>query len=196
MTKRAVVVGINDYSVQGFGNLGGCVRDADAMYHTLIDAFSFDPAQVYLYKDATASSSNILRCLNYVLRISEPGDVVCFYYAGHGGLHPSGTAGTFYQTIIPHSGRFITDWDLWQAADQLQPSWVNFSALLTKLLSICDKRMASTLSTGRIRASITLLKIRPFSLALARKAFLTPSTMYTIDAGCGWISSLPASILE
>jgi len=130
MTKRAVVVGVNDYSVQGFNNLNGSLRDADAAYHMLIDAFSFDPSQVYLYKDATASSSNILRALNYMLRISEPGDVACFYYAGHGGLHPAGTPGVFYQSIIPHSGRFITDWDLWQAADQLQPSWVNFTVIM------------------------------------------------------------------
>lgn len=130
MTKRAVVVGINDYSVQGFGNLNGCVRDAGAMYHTLIDAFGFDASQVYCYLDRQASSTRILQALNWILRSSEPGDVACLYYAGHGGLHPSSTAGAFYQTIIPHSGRFITDWDLWQAAAQLQPSAVNFTVIL------------------------------------------------------------------
>lgn len=130
MTKRAVVVGINDYSVQGFGNLGGCVRDASSMYHTLIDAFGFDAGQVYCYLDRQASSSRILQALNWILRCSEPGDVACLYYAGHGGLHPSSTAGAFYQTIIPHSGRFITDWDLWQAAAQLQPSVANFTVIL------------------------------------------------------------------
>lgn len=130
MTKRAVVVGINDYSVQGFGNLAGCVRDAGSMYHTLIDAFGFDPAQVYCYLDRQASSTRILQALNWILRSCEPGDVACFYYAGHGGLHPTSTAGAFYQTIIPHSGRFITDWDLGQAAAQLEPSVVNFTVIL------------------------------------------------------------------
>lgn len=149
MTKRAVVVGINDYSVQGFGNLNGCVRDADAAYHLLIDAFLFDPAQVYLYKDQAASSSTILRALNYILRISEPGDVACLYYAGHGGLHPSGTAGTFYQTIIPASGRFITDWDLWHAADQLQPSAVNFTVILDSCHS--GGMVDPTEPTGNVR---------------------------------------------
>ncbi|MFT3886768.1 MAG: caspase family protein [Arachnia sp.] len=130
MTKRAVVVGVNDYSVQGFTSLNGCVRDASAMYHTLIDAFGFDADQVYCYLDRQASSSRILQALNWILRVSEPGDVACLYYAGHGGLHPSGTPGAFYQTIIPHSGRFITDWDLWQAAAQLQPAAVNFTVIL------------------------------------------------------------------
>jgi hypothetical protein len=129
MTKRATVVGINDYSIQGFNNLSYCVRDAQAMYHVLVDAFGFDPSQIWYYADRDASSENIRRALNYMLSISEPGDVACFYYAGHGGLHPVGT-NTYYETIIPASGRFITDYDLRQAADQLQPSWVNFTVIL------------------------------------------------------------------
>lgn len=130
MTKRAVVIGINDYSVQGFSNLNGCVRDAQSVYHMLIDAFGFDANQVFCYLDRAASSTNILRAINYILRCSEPGDVACLYYAGHGGLHPTSTAGAFYQTIIPHSGRFITDWDLGEAAAPLQPSVVNFTVIL------------------------------------------------------------------
>jgi hypothetical protein len=129
MVKRAVVVGVNDYSVQGFGNLNGCVRDAQSMYHLLIDAFLFDPNQVWLYTDKTATSENIRRCISYILQIAEPGDVACLYYAGHGGLHPSG-ADTYYQTIIPYSGRFITDWDLFMAAEQLMQSVVNFTVIL------------------------------------------------------------------
>jgi hypothetical protein len=129
MTKRAVVIGVNDYSVQGFGNLGGCVRDAQAMYHLLVDAFTFDPSQVWLYTDANATSERILQAITYMLKQSEPGDVACLYYAGHGGLHPM-TDNAYYQTIIPYSGRFITDWDLWAAADQLQQSVVNFTVVL------------------------------------------------------------------
>lgn len=129
MTKRAVVVGINNYSVQGFDNLRGCVRDAQAMYHLLVDAFLFDPSQVWLYTDSTATSSNIRQAIRYMLSISEPGDVACFYYAGHGGLHPI-SGGASYQTIIPYSGPFITDWDLAAAAESLQPSVVNFTIIL------------------------------------------------------------------
>lgn len=129
MTKRAVVVGINDYSVQGFGNLNGCVRDAQAVYHLLVDAFLFDPSQIWLYTDSKATSSNIHQAIRYMLSISEPGDVACLYYAGHGGLHPIG-GGAYYQTIIPYSGPFITDWDLEAAAAALMPSVVNFTVIL------------------------------------------------------------------
>jgi hypothetical protein len=64
-----------------------------------------------------------------MLSISEPGDTACFYYAGHGGLHPL-SDNTYYQTIIPYSGRFITDWDLWAVAEQLPQSTINFTVIL------------------------------------------------------------------
>lgn len=129
MAKRAVVVGINDYSVQGFTDLGGCINDANAAYHMLVDAFGFDPSQTWLYTDKTATSANIRRALTYMLQISEPGDVACLYYAGHGGLHPLSDS-IYYQTIIPYSGRFISDFDLYQAAEALRPSEVNFTVIL------------------------------------------------------------------
>lgn len=132
MTKRAVVVGINDYThqVDIWPDLGGATPDADAVYHLLVHAFEFDPSEIILLKDANASSSNIRSSLHYILGQSEPGDVAFFYYAGHGGLHPGTDPSTYYQTIIPHTGRYITDWDLAQAADALPPSTVNFTVMM------------------------------------------------------------------
>lgn len=129
MTKRAVVVGVDNYSVQGFNNLGACVRDAQAMYHLLIDGLGFDPEQTWLYTDSAATSRNIRSALNYLLATSELGDTACLYFAGHGGLHPL-TADTYYQTIIPYAGRFITDWDLFRAGERLRQHEVNFTIIL------------------------------------------------------------------
>lgn len=138
MTKRAVVIGINDYSRQlrwpdgsvMWPNLTYCRPDADAMYHMLLDAFEFDPAGVTLLTDQAASSANIRRSVAHMLASSDPGDVAMLYYSGHGGLHPGGSADTYYQTIVPATGRWITDWDLWRAADQLRPSEVNFTVVM------------------------------------------------------------------
>lgn len=137
MVKRAVVVGINDYTVidpTGKSNLGSCVNDANEMYHMLIDAFLFDPNQVYCYTDRNASSANILRALAHVLQISEAGDVVCFYYSGHGSRFPAVQGkmdvDKHYEAIIPASGAPITDFDLYRLADSLNPSFVNFNVIL------------------------------------------------------------------
>ncbi len=133
MTKRAVVVGVNDYSVQGANNLSWCVRDAQSFYHLLVEAFGFEASSVYLYTDAAASNSNITRALAYLVRISQPGDTICFYFAGHGSRVASTNAtdvDKYYECIIPHSGSWLSDWDLYRLADQLQPSWVNFTVVL------------------------------------------------------------------
>lgn len=137
MTKRAVIVGINDYSIQfpsGNSNLAQCVRDAQSMYHMMVDAFGFDPSQTWIYTDRAASSENIRRALRYMLINSEPGDVACFYYSGHGAQVPTAN-GTYYEAIVPASGQWISDHDLYVLADQLQPSVVNFTVILDSCYS-------------------------------------------------------------
>ena len=130
MTKRAVVVGINDYSVQGLNSLAMCVRDASAFYHLLVDAFLFEPDNIMTYLDLKADSAVILKALRYCVTQSEPGDVICFYYAGHGSRLPHPTkAGQFYEVIIPASGRWISDHELFNISDGLQPSHVNFTCV-------------------------------------------------------------------
>ena len=84
MTKRALVVGINDYSAKGYGNLKWCVADANSMSQLLVHGFGFDPSEVYLLTDGKASRGNILRTLRYILSQAQAGDVACFYFSGHG----------------------------------------------------------------------------------------------------------------
>jgi len=165
MTKRAVVVGINDYSQMvhpgwSFPTLHGCVNDANAMYHLLIDVFGFDPTQVFLYTDRMASSLNIQRALAHTLQASEAGDVVCFYFSGHGGRFSEEPghldSDRAYEGIIPASGDFITDFDLFRLADSLNPSFVNFTVILDSCFS------------GGLQNQDELIKCRTFTLAPER----------------------------
>lgn len=131
MTKRAVIVGVNDYSVQGYNNLRYCVADAATAYHLLRDAFLFEPQDMFYLTDANATSSRIRQALRYVLSQSQPGDVACFYYSGHGGRTPHPADPTqMFETIIPFSGQHISDHELFVAADALEPSVVNFTIIL------------------------------------------------------------------
>ena len=137
MVKRAVVVGINDYCVldpSGWSDLSYCVSDAQSMYHLLIDAFGFDPKQVFYYTDAKATRDNILKAVNFITSKGEAGDVACFYFAGHGARIRADVSkancDTYYETIIPFSGDWISDWDLRRIAEALEHSYVNFTVIL------------------------------------------------------------------
>ena len=134
MIKRAVVVGVNDYSVQGISSLGGCVGDARSIYHLLINSFGFDPKQIFYYTDNKASRTNILRALRYITVNGEAGDVAFFYFAGHGARiradKGKADCDKYYETIIPYSGDYITDYDISNIANSLQPSYVNFTIML------------------------------------------------------------------
>lgn len=175
MVKRAVVVGINDYTVldpTGNTNLGSCVNDANEMTHMLIDAFGFDPNQVYCYTNRNASSVNIQRSLAYILQNSEAGDVACFYYSGHGGRFPARQghfdSDKYYEAIIPASGAPITDHDIFRLADALQPSFTNFTVILDSchsggmhdaddIVKSRSIRLANQIIEGILRALRTLI---------------------------------------
>lgn len=133
MAKRALVVGINDYSARGYGNLKWSVADANSMSQLLVHGFGFDPSEVYLMTDKKASRANILQTLRYILSQAQPGDVACFYFSGHGGLvaaDETANCSVFYETICPASGADICDHELAEITDLLQPSVCNFTVIL------------------------------------------------------------------
>ncbi|GAA0905336.1 caspase family protein [Virgisporangium aurantiacum] len=137
MTKRAVVVGINDYSIQdpsGGLNLNCCVSDATMFYHTLVDSFDVKPADIYYYADRSATRDTILRAVSYITSIAEPGDVAVFYYSGHGARVRAESGhrdvDSYYEALVPAAGDFITDWDFARVADSLRPEVCNFTLVI------------------------------------------------------------------
>lgn len=134
MTKRAVVVGVNDYSIldpTGKSNLSQCVSDAASVYHMLKNAFDF--GDIYYYSNLTASRGAILNALRHLLTISEAGDTVCFYFSGHGARVRADLSkadcDTYYEALVPASGAWITDRDLLQLTSRLSPDYVNFTVI-------------------------------------------------------------------
>lgn len=142
MTSRAVIVGINDYSQQqslppgwSVGNLGGCVSDAQSMRDLLTNSFGF---QVTSYlTDTAATHDAIVQGVQSILSASSPGDVACLVYSGHGGRFAADPANSnrYYECIIPASGNPITDLDIFNLADKLDQSVVNFTLILDSCYS-------------------------------------------------------------
>ena len=120
MAKKALVVGINDYSNWNNGvtvgdlslsapSLQWCVGDSSSFADLLQSGFNFD--QVTTLQDSQATSQAILTGITGLLNSSAAGDTVCFYFSGHGGRLPE-TAGSsstrYYETIIPYDTAMIS----------------------------------------------------------------------------------------
>ncbi|WP_124981361.1 caspase family protein [Nonlabens xiamenensis] len=133
-TKRSLTVGINNYSVfqpNGSANLSWCASDARKMKRLLRDSFGF--TEQYHLADLNASRNNILDTLRHLIRVSEAGDTICFYFSGHGARVRTDLSradcDSYYECLIPASGGYLTDRDLTDIADDLYPDAVNFTVI-------------------------------------------------------------------
>ena len=80
MSKRAVCVGINDYT--GTANdLNGCVNDANDWAELLSSEYGFEVA---LLLDAQATRSGVIGALDELVTSASSGDALVFTYSGHG----------------------------------------------------------------------------------------------------------------
>jgi len=91
LEKYALVVGIDEYDnkAEGISTLRYAVRDAKAVYETLVDPTkgAFRPENVYLLTTATGekpTDSNIGRALSKLAKQAAEDDLVLIYFSGHG----------------------------------------------------------------------------------------------------------------
>jgi hypothetical protein len=93
-TSRALVIGINQYKPAPdsavnsprslWRNLSGCINDAEAMSALIISKYGFRQENITTLINATASRARIIAELKRLITVSEKGDVVFIFYAGHG----------------------------------------------------------------------------------------------------------------
>jgi uncharacterized caspase-like protein len=141
MSKRALVAGVDDYrSWQSVGQLTFpalryCAADANAFATLLTTAFGFAPDDIMLCENAEATMQGILGGIGALLSQAQPGDVVCFYFAGCGGRVPQNGWGQpsarYYDAIVPSDDAgMIFDYQLATLSQALQPPQVNFTIVL------------------------------------------------------------------
>ena len=95
--KRALLVGINDYSASRIGptgrepapnrqwpNLDGPVNDVTMVQDFLVKVYGFPVTQISTLLDQDATGTAILDALKKLGCEAQRGDVVVFYFAGHG----------------------------------------------------------------------------------------------------------------
>ncbi|XP_058199208.1 metacaspase-9-like [Rhododendron vialii] len=91
--RWAVVVGCNygNSPVEDREKLRGCINDAKAMRRLLIELLGFHRSHIELLKDEPGSQilstgANIKQALDKMSDKAKPGDILFFYFSGHGTL--------------------------------------------------------------------------------------------------------------
>ncbi len=82
--RHALLVGIGDYPVAEWQRLEGPAGDVAAMRSILIERGGFQADHVTTLLEEQATRSNILAALQRLREDAAPGDLLLFYFAGHG----------------------------------------------------------------------------------------------------------------
>jgi metacaspase-1 len=82
MTKRALLIGINDY--QYINKLQGCINDVNNINNLLLDFFNFKKDNITILKNKEATKKEIIEILKILIKLSEPEDYLFFYFSGFG----------------------------------------------------------------------------------------------------------------
>jgi hypothetical protein len=142
--KKALLVGINDYAPVGPGgpDLRGCVNDVRDMAHTL-NALDIVPAtsrSMQILTNERATKRAIMEKFTWLLSGASAGDLLIFYYSGHGTQVPdvNGDEGDgIDEAICPHDvslDNLIRDDDFRAALANL-PQGTNLDILLDSCFS-------------------------------------------------------------
>jgi hypothetical protein len=81
---RAVLVGVNEYRRPDIPSLRGCVNDVLLVRALLRRWFGVENRQIRVVVDERATKEGILQRLGETLSAAQPGDLVVFYFSGHG----------------------------------------------------------------------------------------------------------------
>ncbi|MEM7700169.1 MAG: caspase family protein [Verrucomicrobiota bacterium] len=82
--KYAVLAAVEDYSAAGASNLPGCINDMKAVEAMLVDHFDFPRGNIVSLADSRVSKQELISALRKLVAKAAPGDVVVFYFSGHG----------------------------------------------------------------------------------------------------------------
>lgn len=170
MTRKAFLVGINDYAPVGTGgpDLRGCVNDVRDMAHTLnaLGIVPAAPATMKIVTDARATRAAILNGFKWLIAGAKKGDVLIFHYSGHGsqiadvvGEELDGRD----ETICPHdyaTAGMIKDDDFRALLTGL-PAGVNLDVILDSCHSGTGTRELAALATAPEEQTVAYRYVEP-----------------------------------
>jgi len=170
MTKKALLVGINDYAPVGAGgpDLRGCVNDVRDMANTLnvLGIVPATPGTMQILTDARATRVAILNGFKWLIKGAKKGDVLVFHYSGHGS-QVADTSGDELdgkdETICPHdyaTAGMIKD-DDFRALLAGLPAGVNLDIILDSCHSGTGTRELAVMAAAPEELSVAYRYVEP-----------------------------------
>jgi len=138
MSKRALLIGVNEYAIPG-ANLRGCVNDVRNIAGALGDLYGFAESDITVLLDGAATKAAMTRGIAGLVDSAKPGDVLYLHYSGHGSNVPDTdgdeVADRRDEILCPHdldwNDPLTDDW-LRTTFDRLDPA-----ASLTVVMDCC-----------------------------------------------------------
>jgi len=134
MAKRALLIGINKYKIDG-ADLRGCVNDVEDLSAALVEFHGFKKSDIKTLTDGAATKKAMQAGIKALLKESSKGDVVLLHYSGHGSNVPDdngdeadGRDEILCPTDLNWDDPFRDDW-LRSAFDGLKEG-VNFTVIM------------------------------------------------------------------
>jgi metacaspase-1 len=87
MAKRALLIGINRYQIDG-ADLRGCVNDVKDLSAALVEFHGFSKKDITVLTDGAATKKAMEAGIKALVRDSKKGDVALLHYSGHGSNVP------------------------------------------------------------------------------------------------------------
>jgi len=138
-TRRAVLIGIDNYLSPDIRTLEGAVNDVEAMRAVLVGKFGFQPGDIVVLKNEQATRAGTLRTIRrHLIEASPPPDIAVIHFSGHG------------SRVADVSGDEIDGWD---------ETLVVHDARIGEVFDLTDDEIGELLDEISVRAKQVVLVI-------------------------------------
>jgi len=186
MTKKALLIGLNEYS-GGINGLRGCVNDVEQVKGLLKTYYGFSDDAIKLLVNSQATKAGIQAGLDWLTTGSQAGDVLIFHYSGHGSQvadNGNDELDGSDEIIIPYDHDWnnpLRDDDLKAAFDRIGPG-----VSLTVMMDCCH--------SGTGTRPVPPADADPTTLPISRSRYLIPTD--AVQAQIDQLQEARAAVIE
>ncbi|MCA9468528.1 MAG: caspase family protein [Nitrospira sp.] len=155
-SKRALLIGIDEYKSDRIPDLRGCGNDVELMRNILVGKFNVPAEHVTVLKNEQATHAGIVQAIQtQLIAKAQPDEVIILHYSGHGSQmrDAEGDQGDeidgLDETIVPHDSRTdgvfdISDDEINGLLEQLTQKTKNVTVILDSCHSGAAARGGTT----------------------------------------------------